>query len=159
MGQKQKPVNVLPKRGKALYFVCYFRCMAKPSLLLFFLLAFVVSAYTQKLDSLIDLQRNADPREKVYVQFDKAYYNPGETIWYKAYLFVGNDPSDVSRNFYAELIDAQGNVLSQKTAPVIFSGAAGNFDLDSNFNKPAVYFRGYTIAGLNSDTSFLFTKA
>jgi hypothetical protein len=133
--------------------------MVKKFSFLCFLLTAFVSAFTQKIDSLLDLQRKADPQEKVYVQFDKSYYNPGETIWYKAYLFTGNEPSDASKNFYAELIDAQGNVLMQKTAPVIFSGASGSFDLDSNFNKPAVYFRGYTISALNSDTSFLFTKA
>lgn len=117
------------------------------------------SASSQTLDSLIDVQRKADPQEKVYVQFDKSYYNPGETIWYKAYFFTGNEPSDVSKNFYAELVDGQGNVLLQKASPIRFSGAAGSFDLDSNFSKAAVYFRGYTVAALNSDTAFLFTKA
>src|ERR1051326_8867846 len=62
-------------------------------------------AFAQKLDSLLDIQRKADPQEKIYVQFDKNYYNAGETIWFKAYLFTGNDPSEVSKNFYADLID------------------------------------------------------
>lgn len=116
-------------------------------------------AFSQNLDSLLQIQRTADPQEKIYVHFDKSYYNPGETIWFKAYVFAGIDPSETSKNFYAELVDEQGNVFSQKTAPIAFSGASGSFDLDSNLNKRIIYFRGYTISILNSDTSFLYTKA
>lgn len=133
--------------------------MAKQFSFLAFLVFAFSNSYSQQVDSLLELQRKADPQEKMYVQFDKSYYNPGETIWYKAYLFTGLEPSQHSKNFYAELIDEKGNVLSQKTAPVTFSGASGSFDLDSNFAKPVIYFRAYTIAMLNSDTSFLFSKA
>jgi hypothetical protein len=133
--------------------------MQKHFTLLFLLMLVYWGASAQKLDSLIDIQRSADPQEKIYIQFDKNYYNPGETIWFKAYLFAGIEPSERSKNFYAELLDEQGNLLSQKTAPVSFSGAAGSFDIDSNFTKRIIYFRAYTIAMLNGDTSFLYTKA
>ena len=123
------------------------------------LLAGFSSGYSQTFDSLLTIQRKADPQEKIYVHFDKNYYNPGETIWFKAYLFTGIEPSEASKNFYAELLDEQGNILSQKTAPVIFSGAAGSFEIDSAFNKRMVYFRAYTASVLNGDTSFLYTKA
>lgn len=116
-------------------------------------------AFAQNFDSLLTLQRTADPQEKVYVHFDKAYYNPGETIWFKAYLFSGGEPSIASKNFYAELVDESGNVISQKTAPVYFAGATGSFDVDSAFKKSLVYFRGYTVSVLNGDSSFLYTKA
>jgi hypothetical protein len=133
--------------------------MRKLLSLLFFVVAFLPCAWSQQIDSALAIQQAADPQEKIYVQFDKNYYNPGETIWFKAYVFAGLDLSDVSKNFYAELLDEQGNIISQKTAPIIFSGAFASFDIDSSYNKPAVYFRAYTIAMLNSDTSFLFNKA
>ncbi len=119
----------------------------------------VQAAGAQKLDSLFEVQSKADPQEKVYVHFDKSHYNPGETIWFKAYLFTGNQPSLISRNFYAELVDEQGNLLQQKTAPIAFASANSHFDVDSSFAKSAVFFRGYTVSVLNSDTAFLFTKA
>ncbi|HET7897024.1 MAG TPA: hypothetical protein VFL47_05130, partial [Flavisolibacter sp.] len=56
-------------------------------------------------------------------------------------------------------LDEKGNVLRQFTAPVAIAGAAGSFDIDSAFSKPALYFRAYTTTMLNSDTAFLFTKA
>ncbi|HEY0433226.1 MAG TPA: hypothetical protein VGC95_05110, partial [Chitinophagaceae bacterium] len=125
---------------------------------LFFVLV-CQDAFSQKLDSLLDVQRKADPREKMYVHFDKDYYNPGETIWFKAYLVDGDEPAETSKNFYAELLDEKGAVIGQRTAPVYFSGASGSFDLDSGFSKPVVYFRAYTTAMLNSDTNFFYTKA
>ncbi|GAB4094522.1 hypothetical protein GCM10028786_34510 [Flaviaesturariibacter terrae] len=113
----------------------------------------------QGLDSLLERQRLADPREKIYVHFDKNLYNPGDIIWFKAYLFAGGMPSDVSRNVYAELADEGGRVLARVTTPVSFSGASGSFALDSNYAKSALYFRAYTMSMLNSDTSFLYNKA
>jgi len=127
-----------------------------------FLLLIIVLGYqlgfAQSLDSLLAIQQKADPQEKVHVHFDKNFYNPGETIWFKAYLYSNGAPSVASKNFYAELIDDQGQVISQATAPILFAGASGSFDLDSAFSKPLIYFRGYTVTMLNGDTSFLYTK-
>lgn len=115
-------------------------------------------AQAQPIDSLIGIQRAADPQEKMHVHFDKNFYNPGETIWFKAYLFTGLDRSQISKNFYAELRDENGVLLDKKTAPVIMSGAASSFDLDSNYKKSTVYFRAYTTSMLNGDTNFLYVK-
>ena len=133
--------------------------MQKHFVLILLLLAAYSTTFSQQLDSLLDIQRQADPQEKIYVQFDKSYYNPGETIWFKAYLFTGVEMSAASKNFYADLIDESGKVLSRKTSPVVFGGAASNFDIDSNYAKSMVYFRAYTVPMLNGDTSFLYTKA
>jgi hypothetical protein len=126
-------------------------------LLLFFFIG--TAATAQRLDSLLDIQRGADPREKLHVHFDKNFYNPGETIWFKAYFFTGNEPSGISKNFYADLVDEKGTVITQFTAPIFFAGSSGSIQLDSALNKPVLFFRGYTIAMLNGDTSFLYTKA
>src|SRR5882757_1900197 len=77
------------------------------------------TAQNQNVDSLLNIWRTASPQEKVYVHFDKYYYNPGETIWYKAYIFAGLEPSVSSKNFYAELIDETGSVLNRKISPVV----------------------------------------
>lgn len=112
----------------------------------------------QNIDSLTALFRAADPQEKIYIHFDKNYYNPGETIWFKAYIFAGIEPSMVSKNFFAELVDEDGNILNRRTAPVFESSAAGSFDLAANLSKSVLYFRAYTTNMLNGDTAFLYTK-
>lgn len=117
-----------------------------------------VICQAQNIDSLLTLQHQADPQEKMFVHFDKNYYSPGETIWFKAYLFTGLNRSVYSKNFYAELRDEKGILLDKKTAPVLFSGAASNFDLPDSFPKSSVIFRAYTTTMLNGDTSFLYVK-
>jgi hypothetical protein len=118
----------------------------------------VCFAQAPSIDSLVTIQRAGDPQEKMHVHFDKSFYNPGETIWFKAYLFTGLDRSQISKNFYAELRDEKGKLLDKKTAPVIMSGASSNFDLDSNYKNSTVYFRAYTTTMLNGDTNFLYVK-
>jgi hypothetical protein len=41
----------------------------------------------QKLDSMMNIYANNYPQEKIHVHFDKKLYSPGETIWFKAYIF------------------------------------------------------------------------
>src|ERR1700712_750991 len=77
----------------------------------------------QKIDSMMNLYRDNFPQEKIHVHFDKNYYNPGETIWFKAYILSGAALSDISKNFYAELIDEKGMVMQRIVAPILGSSA------------------------------------
>src|SRR5450432_1420304 len=112
------------------------------------LLSSFISVDAQNIDSLLGIFKQADPQEKIYIHFDKNYYNPGETIWFKAYIFDGLERALAPRNFYAELADEAGNVISLVTAPVGESSAAGSIVLAPNFSKNLVYFRAYTSAML-----------
>ncbi|MEO6315891.1 MAG: hypothetical protein ABIU63_17870 [Chitinophagaceae bacterium] len=122
------------------------------------LLTGFVSVQGQNIDSLLGIFKQADPQEKLYIHFDKNYYSPGETIWFKAYIFDGLERAAAPKNFFAELIDEGGNVLSRFTAPVGESSAAGSFGLSPTFSKSLIYFRAYTTAMLNGDTNFLYVK-
>src|SRR5450432_486805 len=99
------------------------------------LLISFTGARAQNIDSLLSIFKQADPQEKVYIHFDKNYYNPGETIWFKAYIFDGIERAAGTRNFYAELVDEAGNLLNRFTAPVGESSAAGSIPLAPNFSK------------------------
>jgi hypothetical protein len=115
--------------------------------------------YAQRFDSILTKLDAQYPQEKLHVQFDKSSYNPGETIWFKAYIFSNNVLSNISRNLYAELIDEQGRILQRKVTPVISSGAAAAFDLPTDQAAGTLYVRAYTRWMLNFDSSFLFVKA
>ncbi len=112
----------------------------------------------QMIDSMMNIYSDKFPQEKVYMQFDKKAYNPGDRIWYKAYVFTGFDPSPFSKNLYAELYDAYGNLILRNVAPIIESAAVGNFDLPSTFEGTRIHIRAYTSWMLNFDTSFIYTK-
>lgn len=121
-------------------------------------LLFPVLLSAQKLDSMMNIYANNYPQEKIYVQFDKNLYSPGETIWFKAYIFTGADPSLVSKNFYAELSDASGAILQRKVYPISESSTAGNFDLPAKMTARHLHFRAYTTWMTNFDTAFYFEK-
>jgi hypothetical protein len=129
---------------------CFVTC-----LILFF---FIPHVHAQQIAETLNMHSDSLPQEKVYLHFDKSYYNPGETIWFKAYIYNGIEPSLVSKNFFVEMIDDSGIVISRKTMPVGESTAAGSFDIAANFTKPLVYIRAYTTWMLNNDSSFFFSK-
>ena len=124
----------------------------------FVLVFFGMKGAAQGIDSIMGVYANQYPQQKVYVHFDKSVYRPGETIWFKAYLFAGFEPSGFSKSLFAELIDKNGAVLQRKVYPIVEASAAGNFDLSPTQNNN-VYFRAYTSWMLNSDTAFVFKRA
>jgi len=112
----------------------------------------------QKLDSLLNILETQYPQERIYVHYDKSYYNPGETIWFKAYLFSGSFPSGISTTMYAELITDKGKMLSRKIMPVLGATAASGFDLPDSLKSSLVYIRVYTSWMLNFDSSFIYVN-
>ena len=123
-------------------------------------LAFVFPLFlsAQKLDSMMNIYANNFPQEKIHIQFDKKLYNPGETVWFKAYIFSGADPSLFSKNFYAELSDPAGNIVQRKVYPIAESSAAGSFDLPKAVKSRHLHFRAYTTWMTNFDTAFYYER-
>jgi hypothetical protein len=114
--------------------------------------------YAQKIDSMLNIYANNYPQEKIYLQLDKKIYRPGETVWFKANIFSGADPSVLSRNFYAELSDPSGKILERKVYPVTESSTAGSFDLPKKIESRHLHLRAYTTWMTNFDTAFYFEK-
>ncbi|MEP7108921.1 MAG: hypothetical protein ABI760_13090 [Ferruginibacter sp.] len=112
----------------------------------------------QIIDSLVNLLDTKYPQEKVHLHLDKAYYNAGETIWFKAYLATDNLPGAISKTLYAELLDDKGNVMQRKIMPVLQSGAASSFDLPDTVHASRLFIRAYTSWMLNFDSSLLYLK-
>jgi hypothetical protein len=117
------------------------------------------SVVSAQYDTVLNILDTKYPQEKLYLHFDRPYYNPGETIWFKSYIFSANMPSLISKTVYADLVDEKGNIIERKIAPVVMSSAAAAFDLPSNITSSTVYIRAYTDWMLNFDSSFIYTKA
>ena len=137
-----------------------FICMNnyRGTLLIAFVFFLPLFSLAQKLDSMMNIYANNYPQEKIHIQFDKKIYSAGETIWFKAYIFSGADPSLFSKNFYSELSDADGNILERKVYPIVESSTAGNFDLPKVLKTRHLHFRAYTTWMSNFDTAFYFEK-
>jgi len=131
----------------------------KPIYVLFAVLYFSpILSSGQIIDSMMRVYAEKYPQEKIYVKFDKKAYNPGERIWYKAFVFSGFDPSAYSKNFYAEVYDANGSLILRNISPITNSTSSGSFDLPGNFSGTRIRVRAYTAWMLNFDTNFVFVK-
>ena len=130
------------------------------SIIILLILSFVYLnvLYAQRIDSLLAIMETKYPQEKIHIQFDKLYYNPGETIWFKAYIIADNLPGAVSKTMYADLLDDRGSLLQRKMMPIIQSGAASSFDLPDTLQASRLFLRAYTKWMLNFDSMLIYTK-
>jgi hypothetical protein len=113
----------------------------------------------QTVENSINLYGANFPQEKIHIHFDKESYLPGETIWFKAYLFEENLPSERSTNFYAALYDENGKLVQQQIGPVFNSSSDGHFVIPDSLRSNQLICRAYTSWMLNFDTSMLFSQA
>ena len=121
-------------------------------------IAAITGLQAQRLDSLLNILDANYPQEKIHLHMDKLYYNPGETIWFKAYIIADNLPTPISKTCYAELIDEKGALIQRKMMPILESGAASNFDLPDTLHSTKVYIRAYTSWMLNFDSTLLYLQ-
>ena len=52
--------------------------------------------------------------EKIYIHFDRSWYSPGETMWFKVYLLHKGFPSLLSNEVFLQLEDIHGNSIDKK---------------------------------------------
>jgi len=109
-------------------------------------------------DSLLRIYADDYQEERIYLHYDKSAYLPGETIWFKAYLMAGIEPSVNSKTLYIECADESGTVMEHITAPITLASAFGKFAIPGSYKGKAVQIRAYTKWMLNFDSSFLYNK-
>lgn len=100
------------------------------------------------------------PEDRVYLQFDKPFYNPGDDVWFAAYVRDGQTlhSSTKSDILYVELINPKGNV-QQKIKLVAHDGVAkGDFHLDTETLGGMYKVRAYTKWQENNKDGFTFEK-
>jgi hypothetical protein len=122
-------------------------------------LVFTSTGFSQAIENSINLYGINFPQEKIHIHFDKEVYLPGETIWFKAYLFEEYLPSARSTNFYASLYDEEGKLIQQQLCPIFNGTTDGHFQIPDSLKSKQLICRAYTTWMLNFDTAFLYTKA
>ena len=120
---------------------------------------FPFNAKAQSIENSINLYGTNFPQEKIHVHFDKEVYLPGETIWFKAYVFEENLPSERSTNFYAALYDENGKLIQEHLSPVFSSTTDGHFKIPDRLQSKEQICRAYTSWRMNFDTTLFFSKA
>ncbi len=93
--------------------------------------------------------------EKTYVQFDKSFYKPGETVWFATYIRDARTlQAAASRVVYVELINPKGTVDKKITLLAQDGQAAGEFELDPSVKGGIYKIKAYTQWQGNTQTIF-----
>jgi hypothetical protein len=123
-----------------------------------FFLGSLVFGFSQSIDSAIARYANEYGQERVYIQYDKSSYAPGETIWFKSYLMKGILPADESKTFYTDFSDDKGNLLSHNVSAILDGSSSGQFDIPADYTGKFIHVKAYTKWMLNFDSAFLYQK-
>ena len=98
--------------------------------------------------------------EKAYLQFDKPYYAAGDTIYFKAYVTIGERHilSRLSGVLHVDLINTN-NKIDQTIKLQLDSGTAhGDFALPDSLPNGSYRVRAYTQWMRNNDEDGFFYK-
>jgi hypothetical protein len=98
-------------------------------------------------------------KETIFLHLDKEIYLPGETIWFKAYVFAHHVPSASSTNFYASLYNKEGILLMEKQFPLFEGTCNGDFYISDSLKDDALQLRVFTKNGILADSNNALLKA
>ncbi|MGZ3812882.1 MAG: TonB-dependent receptor plug domain-containing protein [Mucilaginibacter sp.] len=101
------------------------------------------------------------PVEKVYLHLDRSAYNPGDTIWFKAYTVVGESHqlSALSGVLYCELINEKDSVITRHTLKLIAGLAWADFALSRALRPGNYHIRAYTNWMRNAGPAYFFNQS
>lgn len=99
-------------------------------------------------------------QEKAYIQTDKTYYKPTESVWYKGFLSNSSDnkPSAISDVVYVELHDPWGNVAEKHEHNITDGTFNGAFHIPENRAGGIYKMVAYTGWMKNWSEENFFTK-
>ncbi|MEO8473173.1 MAG: carboxypeptidase-like regulatory domain-containing protein [Chryseolinea sp.] len=97
--------------------------------------------------------------EKPYLHTDRAYYYPGESMWFKAYMkYNSNITRDsLSRVLYVDLLDKNNSVTNSKAYEIRDDQCIGDITFPENIQPGDYTLRAYTRWMLNFDTTFVYS--
>lgn len=126
---------------------------------LFYATAFLfcfLNATAQNIDTTLAVYAKDYGQEKMYLQYDKSSYAPGETIWFKDYIMKGMFPDDDSKTVYVDWIGEKGNILLHSVCAVENASTFGQFEIPLNYKGHFIHVKAYTKWMLNFDSDFLY---
>jgi hypothetical protein len=104
-----------------------------------------------RIDSALSVLSEKYPQEKIYIAYNQASYLAGETIWFKGFIYSGNQKTAISTNLYVELLDKNKTVIQTKFIPIINGIAESQIVIADTLSENNYYIHAYTNWMLNFD--------
>jgi hypothetical protein len=98
--------------------------------------------------------------EKAYLHFDRPYYNAGDTIYFKAYVTIGqqHELSKLSGILHVDLLNPADSLLQTVALRLVNGSAVGDLSLSNTLPGGKYRVRAYTKWMLNNTESGFFDK-
>ncbi|AYL94130.1 carboxypeptidase-like regulatory domain-containing protein [Mucilaginibacter celer] len=98
--------------------------------------------------------------EKAYLHLDRLSYSPGDTVYFKAYVTLGEqrELSKLSGLLHVDLIDPQDSLLQTLSLQLVNGLAKGDFSLDGAAPTGVYRVRAYTRWMLNNGQTNFFNQ-
>ena len=97
-------------------------------------------------------------QERIHIHTDKDLYLPGETIWFKAYVYRNNQLSFASTNFFIGFYDKAGKLLEEKHYPLFDGVCDGDLQVPDSLKENFVQIRAFTKYIALNDTTNIYRK-
>jgi len=100
------------------------------------------------------------PQDRVYLQFDKTFYEPGDNIWFSAYVRDAQTmkPSEQSDIVHVQFISPKGTIDKEVKLILKNGKAAGDFKLDDEAVGGIYKVKAFTNWQFNEPDSLNFEK-
>ena len=104
-------------------------------------------AQSESFSSRFDRQRQLYQQERLCVVTDRSCYQPGERVWFRAFVVdaVLMSPVSVDRYVYAELVDGRGFVVKRVKVTNRNGVFSGYLDIPSAIYPSRYFLRCYTL--------------
>jgi uncharacterized protein YfaS (alpha-2-macroglobulin family) len=112
----------------------------------------------KSIEQYIELNQ-ALPAEKIFLHLDRPNYMQGDTIWFKAYSWVGSGqvPDTLSRVLYVDLVGQDGKTGLKRKLLIENGTSRGDFILDTIMPSGVYTLRAYTRWMQNGKNLFKFS--
>lgn len=132
---------------------------SKNSILVLLVFTCYITSAQSTIDSALKYRHQAYPIEKIAVHTDKSVYLPGETIWFKGYIWANEALSPISKVVYIEWADQHGSVIQKMQLPIENAMFKGDFLLPDTIASSIIHCRMYTQWMLNFEEAYLYHKS
>ena len=100
------------------------------------------------------------PIEKIYLSFDKPYYNAGDTLWFKTVLLNGGfTATEKTGKIYVELFNDSLRLIENRAVLLNNGLGYGDFKLNQKLREGTYIIRAYSNWQQNFGNDYFFQKS
>ncbi len=108
----------------------------------------------------IDAYNKTFPKEKLYLSFDKPYYNAGDTLWFKSFLLNGDfTANQKTGKIYIELFNDSLRFIETRAILLNNGLGYGDFALNNKLREGTYVIRAYSNWQQNFGNDYFFQKS